>query len=175
MNYWYSAQANEIFLDLDSNRAIARALSVLRVALRKRDLSVESVWLYSTSTPHHAHMIIVLKKPMAVLTKMAWSLWLGNDRLRVAYVIERLQRNVIDPDLLVARREYHRPCDSACTCKDKHKPAKVTRQCIAMRNLLGDERNADYFTRTGKAPTRKKFRVPWGRVSLKRIRHWSNE
>lgn len=174
MNYWYASQSNEIFLDLDSNRATARALSVLRLAIRK-DLPVREVWLYGTRKAHHAHMIIVLKKDMPFMTRMAWALWLGNDRLRTAYVIERaLHVAPSCSDLLVTKRPYYRAWDSRCQCRKKHKPKAVTDKCPAMGMFLGNQRSADYFTRTGKAPPRKKIRVPWGKVSLKQIRNWSD-
>jgi hypothetical protein len=174
VNYWYASQPNEIFLDLDSNRATARALSVLRLAIIKRDLRVKQVWLYGTPTAHHAHMIIVLKEDMAWLTRLAWSLWMGNDRLRAAYVLERSRWVDGKQDLLVTKTPYYREWDSICKCRRKHKPKFVTDRCPAMGILLGNQRSADYFTRTGKAPPRHKIRVPWGKVSLKQIRNWSD-
>jgi len=175
MNYWYSSRDNEIFLDLDSNRAIARALSVLRLTIRKRELDIESVWLYGTPTPHHAHMIIALKSDRSWQERLAWSLWLGNDRLRAAYVLQRHVKGVCHYDLLISKAPYYRIPDAFCNCEEKHKEQKVTEKCEAMIFLLGRERDADYFTRTGKAPPRHKIRVPWGRVSLKQIRNWSEQ
>lgn len=184
-NFWYAAKDNEIFLDLDSNRAVARALSVLRLAIRKRDLPVKAVWLYSTLTTGHAHMIVVLRVKMAWETRLSWSLWLGNDRLRVAYVLERHARsfgcnhNLLKEDggcghdLLVTPYEYFRTPDDMCLCEGKHKDPKITDKCEAMMRLLGDQRSADYFTRTGKAPPKRKIRIPWGKVSLQQIKQWS--
>ena len=173
MNYWYSAQPDEIFLDLDSNRATARALSVLRLAIRKRELPIRGVWLYSTLKKGHAHMIIGLKDAMPIHTRLAWSLWLGNDRLRVSYILERYERGIYNCDLLMAKRTtYHRPANAYCQCTKKHKKKNVTDKCDAMKHLLGDQRSADYFTRTGSAPPRRRIRVPWGQVSLTQLRHW---
>lgn len=172
MNYWYSSRPNEIFLDLDSNRAIARALSVLRLALRDRRLKIESVWLYSTPTRGHAHMILELKEFMFWESRLAWSLWLGNDRLRAAYILERHRVGAPNFDLLISREPYYREPDAFCNCKQKHKKASVTRRCPAMEHLLSTEKDADYFSRTGSAPPRRKIRVPWGRVALTQLRHW---
>lgn len=173
MNYWYSARPDEIFLDLDSNRATARAFSVLRLAIRQKKLPVQDVYLYPTPTPGHAHMIIVLKRPVHFGDKAAWSLWLGNDRLRVAYMLKRELLGLCHSDLLICKNSiYHRAADWTCECKEKHKEKHVTDNCLAMRLLLGDQRSADYFSRTGKAPTRRKIRVPWGKVALKQIRNW---
>jgi len=175
MNYWYSSRDNEIFLDLDSNRAIARALSVLRLTIRKRELDIESVWLYGTPTKHHAHMIIRLKRNHSWEERLAWSLWLGNDRLRAAYILQRHIMGISHHDLLIAKTPYYRTPDAFCNCEEKHKPKEVTSRCGAMQFLLGGQCDADYFTRTGKAPPRHKIRVPWGRVSLKQIRNWSGQ
>jgi hypothetical protein len=173
MNFWYSSRPNEIFLDLDSNRATARALSVLRLSVRKQHLKIDGVWLYSTSTKGHAHMIIELRQDMSWISRIAWSLWLGNDRLRAAYVLNRHNEFELDHhDLLIGSHGYHREPDAYCQCKDKHKRKAVTSKCPAMLHLLGDYRSADYFTRTGSAPPRKKIRVPWGRVSLMQLRNW---
>lgn len=183
MNYWYSSRPNEIFLDLDSNRAIARALSVLRLAIRQRKLPIESVWLYGTATKNHAHMIIALRSGLCWESRLAWSLWLGNDRLRAAYVLRRhafgwgeggpVGKDAIGHyDLLVTPSQYYREPDAFCECKGKHKETKVTSKCPAMIHLLGEHRSADYFSRTGSMPPKKKIRVPWGKVSLTQIRHW---
>jgi hypothetical protein len=172
MNYWYSARPNEIFLDLDSNRAIARALSVLRVAIRKKQLDIKGVWLYGTPTKGHAHLIIVLRYAVPWAVNVAWGLWMGNDRLRAAYVLARREIGSAHCDLLVTQGLYYRQPDAFCECKEKHKPKKVTDKCPAMIHLLRDERSADYFSRTGSVPPRKKIRVPWGKVSLVQIRNW---
>jgi hypothetical protein len=172
-NFWYASRPNEIFLDLDSNRATARALSVLRLAVRKKDLAVKQVWLYGTPTAHHAHMIVVLRRDMSWADRLGWSLWMGNDRLRVAYILRRWNNGVKNEDLFVTKELYYRDPDAFCGCILKHKDPEVTQACPAMEHLLGDERSADYFTRTGKAPPRRKIRVPWGRVSLKQIKNWS--
>lgn len=172
MNYWYSSRENEIFLDLDSNRAVSRALSVLRAAIRKKKLAVASVWLYGTPSKGHAHLIVVLKGELSWASRLAWSLWMGNDRLRVAYVMERHCRNLINFDLLVTTSPYYRTPDAFCECKEKHKPKKVTEGCPAMIHLLHEERSSDYFARTGSAPSKKRIRVPWGRVTLDQIRNW---
>jgi hypothetical protein len=171
-NYWYAARANEIFLDLDSNRAIARALSVLRLAVIQKRLPVRQVWLYSTLTTHHAHMIIVLRGNMSHESRLAWSLWLGNDRLRTAYVLYRLRLGVPGADLLVSRMRYFRMQDALCLCTDKHKEPSVTDKCPAMEMFLCGYRSADFFARVGHPPPKRKIRVPWGRVSLKQLREW---
>lgn len=173
LNFWYACQPDEIFLDLDSNRAISRALSVLRLAVRKKHLPVKAVWLYGTLTPGHAHMIIQLKRPIHFGDRMSWALWMGNDRLRTAYVLKRELDGIQQNDLLITQRRYHRVANAFCRCTQKHKEPKVTSKCPAMEHLLGGARSADYFTRTGKAPARKKIRVPWGRLSLSQLKNWS--
>lgn len=175
MNHWYSSRDNEIFLDLDSRRAVARALSVLRIAIRQKRLDIRRVWLYGTPTNGHAHMIVELRQSMSQLNRVAWGLWLGNDRLRAAYVLYRWEEYPFAHcDLLVSRTKYgFRKEDAICFCEGKHKEQKVTDACPAMTELLQERRSADYFARTGKAPTRKKIRIPWGKVPLTTIRNWS--
>lgn len=171
-NFWYSARANEIFLDLDSYVALRRAMTVLSVAIRGKKLKVKTVWLFESS-PSHYHVIVELSEGLTMLSRLAWSLWMGNDRLRVAYVIERFAAALEHTDLLVSSKPYHRPADASCTCKKKHKPKNVTDRCPAMARLLGNARSADYFARTGpQGLVKKRMRVPWGRVSVKQIHQW---
>ena len=172
LNYWYASKQNEIFLDLDSRRATARALSVLRLALIKKHLKVRSVWIFPSLTRGHQHIVIVLRNDMDLLERLAWSLWMGNDRLRVAYVMKRALDGVRYPDLLITSKRYHRDVDSTCTCREKHKEKRITERCPAMYELLGRARSADYFSRTGKAPARRWLRISWGKVSLKNIKQW---
>ena len=172
MNCWYSCRPNEIFLDLDSMRAIARGLGVLRCAVLNKQLKVQSVWLFASRQKNHAHLIIELKEPIPVLDRIAWTLWFGSDRLRAAYALARYQRVLGNTELFCAPRVYHRTPDAFCHCKKKHKDRKVTSKCPAMLHLLGDERNADYFARTGRKIPRHKIRVPWGKVSVSQILKW---
>lgn len=175
MNYWYTARTNEIFLDLDSRRALRRALSVLHVAVRRKRLRLASVWLYKTAQKNHFHMIVVLKTNYTA-PRLAWSLWMGNDRLRAAYVLARMfDGNVMQGagDLLVTKTPYHRKPDFKCQCSGKHKPESVTRECPALRHFLGASHSADYFARTGPMnPDRGKTRFRWGRIPLQQIRNW---
>src|SRR5262245_12393959 len=108
MNYWYVARADEIFLDLDNPRAISRAFNVLSRAVQQRDLRVKSLWIFESATPKHVHVVIVLHEPMPVFIRLAWSLWMANDRLRVAFVMHRLHDDIFNADLLVSKQRYHR-------------------------------------------------------------------
>lgn len=186
-NYWYNSRPNEIFLDLDSRRSLNRAINVLRLAisdngrrLKQRTLkaimpqypklSIKNIYIYPSATSGHAHLIIELNGPLWV-SKHAWSAWLGNDRLRLAYVLAR-QDILGGGDLLVSRQQYYRPADAVCTCRTKHKDPKVTDDCPAMIKLLGSHRSADYFYRTGSTKPLKKIRIPWGRISKRQLREW---
>jgi len=189
--FWYVARRNEIFLDLDSGRSITRALSVLRRALRVRPnaktpinkLDVESVWLYPSSARNHAHLIIVLKNPMAFHQRIAWSLWMGGDQLRAAYVMERERVMRFPPypetfsgsELLAVRMPYgFRSPDSMCMCKEKHKPKWVTEACPALKEILGDHRSDDYFPRNRDKVRRPPVRFAWGKVPLVNLKNWSS-
>ncbi len=174
VNHWYNAAPNEIFLDLDSARAIARALSVLRVAKLQKQLEIKSMWLYPTLQINHAHMVVVLYGPMADEIKVAWALWCGSDRLRASFSLMRSSLGLGYVDLFVSSRRYHRLANGFCCCKGKHKAKEVTDECPVLTAWLGEYRSADYFARTGKRPPRGKIRIPWGRVNQKQILKWKD-
>lgn len=178
--FWYWARPYEIFVDLDSGRAITRALSVLRRALQVKRyaatpvnrLHIESVWMYPSLEKNHAHLIIVLKKDLPFTTALAWSLWMGTDQIRAAYVLERRKRCSIG-ELLCVREPYQfRKPDAVCSCKRKHKEKPVTDRCPALLRLLRDERSADYFPRNRDKTPRPPVRFAWGKVPLQNIRQW---
>jgi hypothetical protein len=175
INYWYTARPNEIFLDLDSRRAFRRAVSVL-VANDGR-LPVEDAYVYPTRQDGHFHIIVRLYTAIPPDLKAAWSLWMGNDRLRIAYVLaRRTDRRVPEwsGDLLVTPKPYYRCFDCVCQCEEKHKPDEVTMKCPAMRMLLGKAAAADYFARTGERRVRPlKVRVPWGKIESDVLRLWA--
>lgn len=182
MNYWYAARPNEIFLDLDSTRALARAMNVLRRILNKpmpapawgNGLHIEAVYHYPTSKTHH-HLIIVTGREHSYVMKTEWALWMGTDRIRAVYSLERGRRELPIQDLLVSKEPYYRTPDAFCECKGKHKPHKVTRACPALEHLLGSHKDADYFPRNTDRKKRPPLFVPVGRVSLSSIRKWKGE
>src|SRR5262249_23947684 len=135
MNYRYYARSNEIFLDLDNQRAISRAFNVLSRAIETRELRVKSLWIFQSATPKHVHVVIVLREVMSIIDRLAWSLWMANDRLRVAFILKRCIDEVPHEDLLMGRQRYHRDADEVCSCLGKHKDASVTGNCEAMSRL----------------------------------------
>ncbi len=193
--FWYVARPNEIFVDLDSGKAISRALSVVRRALLVKPtaktplnkLPIESVWLYPSGTEGHAHLILVLAKELTVIEKVSWSLWLGTDQIRAAYVIERFLAFWRSADVRSGRSDYEiqaeilathevygfRKPDTFCYCKDKHKKKSVTDKCDALERILGDHRSDDYFPRNRDTKERESVRFPWGKVPLTNLRRWS--
>lgn len=177
MNYWYAAHANEIFLDLDSKRALRRAVSVLSVAVEFKRLPIKSIYVYPTIQAGHYHLIVVLNEMVRRSLRLAWGAWMGNDRLRLAYVLARhgdIRIPVYSGDLLVTKHPYYRDHDARCRCKRKHKEDVVTRKCSAMRRLLGAARAADYFARTGERRIKPlKIRVPRNReVTIQTMKGW---
>lgn len=199
--FWYVARPNEIFVDLDSPAATTRALSVLRRALNVKrtaktpllKLGILGVWLYPSEAEGHSHLIVVLKNNLSFIDRTAWSLWLGTDQIRAAYVMERFLsfacRNdasipdgwvdsVIDnpsfpTELLSVRHEYgFRKPDTFCFCKEKHKKKHVTDKCSALVAILGDMRSADYFPRNRDRVKREPIRPPWGEISKTNLKRW---
>lgn len=186
--YWYTATSSEIFVDLDSKRALQRALSVLRRAVQKsrylpiisdsrypfqNSLHVQSIWVYPSQTANHFHLIIVLKNQLPVQTRIAWALWMGGDQLRAAYVMERWRHGNIRPELICTTTRYgFRIPDNVCHCQKKHKQKQVTDACPALRDILDEHRSADYFPRNQDRERRGPLRVEWGKLSKRRLLTW---
>lgn len=171
---WYVSRDNEIFLDLDSRRATERAFSVLRRSMTSARLDVDSIWFYPSTKPNHAHLIVCLKSGMPALQRALWALWMGSDRIRSVYVIERLRHMVIAADVFSTRMLFQfRAPDDTCVCPGKHKDKGVTDKCPAMQRLLMEERSADYFPRNRDRKKRKPLPlVPWGRVPKSMLMEW---
>lgn len=192
---WYVARENEIFLDLDSKRALTRALSVVRRCLlvkpgRKgswNELPVRAAYVYPSLTPDHFHMVLVLDNEVSFYLRVAWALWMGSDRLRAAYVMERFRWLPDFPPTLFEEVHGYIPSDlfsvpvgsvrwrihdDLCSCKEKHKADAVTSKCPALRRILGSQCAADYFPRNRDKKKRGPFRLQWGKVDLRKLRAW---
>lgn len=170
--FWYVAKENEIFCDLDSRRAVARALNVLRRAMRRKQLDVVAIYFYPSVSNYH--LIVILKQPMERLWRVHWSLWMGSDRLRAVYTLERYRRGVEAADVLSTRKQFDfRFQDDCCDCKDKHKAKRVTDHCPAMKRLMLDERSGDYFPRNLDRKEREEpLMVPWGIVPKRLLKEY---
>lgn len=164
--FWYVSRSNEIFCDLDSKRAVARALNVLRRAIKRKLLKVLSIHFYPSVSNYH--LIVTLKDNMDNEERVLWSLWMGSDRLRAVYTLERYRRGVMNADVLSTPKQLadgFRFNDDRCECPSKHKEKRVTDRCPAMQRLMMDERSGDYFPRNLDRKQRTKpLKVPWGRV-----------
>src|SRR5262249_23883825 len=114
VNYWYAARSNEIFLDLDKPKAVSRAFNVLSLAYTRGDLRIKDVFIYPSVTKEHVHMVIVLRHVMTIIDRLAWSLWMANDRLRLAFILKRCIDDIPNEDLLMGSRIYHRAPDAVC-------------------------------------------------------------
>src|SRR5262245_34124920 len=131
--YWYIATDSEIFLDLDSKHALRRAMNVLRRGLTSGRMDFSELWFYPTTTAEHYHLIVVLKEPAELVSRVAWSLWMGADQIRAAYVLERFKNGIQTPEFLCSRRTYGvRAPDDVCTCDERHKSKAVTDKCPAL-------------------------------------------
>lgn len=167
--YWYVSRDNEIFCDLDSRRAVSRALNVLRRAIRRKLLQVDAIHFYPSVKNYH--LVVTLKDDLDQTSRVLWALWMGSDRLRAVYTLERYRRGVHNADVLSAPKPFidgFRFPDDRCECPDKHKRKAVTDACPAMKRLMMDERSGDYFPRNFDKKERiKPLKVPWGRVPKK--------
>jgi len=162
--YWYVAQNTEIFCDLDSKRAVARALNVLRRAMRRKLMAVRYVYFYPSVSNYH--LIVILQERMDREERVLWSLWMGSDRTRAVYILERYRRGVDASDVFSTRKQFDfRFQDDCCGCEGKHKAKRITDHCPAMKRLMMDERSGDYFPRNLDRKERKQpLMVPWGLV-----------
>jgi hypothetical protein len=171
---WYVSNDDEIFIDLDSKHAMLRAFQVLRRAMQRGSLDIDSIWLYPSQRGFpHAHLIVCLKQDMEALQRAMWALWMGSDRIRGIYIVERLRHMVIAADVFSTRTLFEfRPPDDTCTCPTKHKDKKVTDKCPAMKRLMMDQRSAEYFPRNTDRKKLGELHLPWGRVPKATILEW---
>jgi len=156
MNYWYAAAPNEIFCDLDSKRALTRALHVCRRAIQnfrsaprcelgllvpaahrnhRNYLPVKSVFYYPTGRRNHYHLIVVLHHALPSELRALWALWMGSDRLRAVYVFERLRQGFLqipaDAGYVMesARRSIEGRADLLVSKQEYHRPANQECEC----------------------------------------------
>lgn len=182
VTYWYVSRSNEIFLDLDSRLAMTRAFRVLKVWLNGSEVKWNlpkpiQVFHYPTGRPGHCHVVVVLPDSCALedTLRATLALWMGSDKLRTAYVLERQRFGLGScADILCGNRTYHRKPDYLCMCPAKHKQRRLTDRCPALRIILGVFRSADFFPRTGykRVPA---LRIPVGKVPLTIIKRWKNK
>jgi hypothetical protein len=154
---WYIAEPIEVFCDLDSGRALFYALNKLRRGWER--LGVRRAHVYESSLGKY-HLIVILKKPETALHRATFALWLGSDRIRAVYTLERIARGLNAPDLLIAKDIYHRGWDHSCQCREKHKFRRITNNCPVMLKLHGKESGAEYYPR-------RRDRFPRVRASVK--------
>lgn len=168
--FWYVARGNEIFCDLDSRKALGRAVGVLRRAIRRGYLDVQSVWQHESSPGKH-HMIVTLKYDLAPVSRALWAMWMGSDKVRGIYTIQRIDRNIHNADILISRHDSMggRGHEYACHCKEKHKALRITRTCPVMLELLSYYRDAEFFPRN-RDRVRHSGRLPWGYIPLSMIK-----
>lgn len=150
--YWYVAQPNELFVDMDRVTAsLNHVRRRLQGAIECESLHVQSVYFYPSLTKDHAHLIIVLKFPISNPERYAWEMLLHGDIYRAASNIMRWSHGIDAPDVLIARRRLHRMMDGVCFCEHKHKRAVMIR-CETARRLRGEMRAAQFFGKPSDKP-----------------------
>jgi hypothetical protein len=152
--YWYVSRPNELFLDLDNQRAVLFALEKLE-RNNPDYLAVRDRYLYESGTPGHYHLIVRVYGSMPAMERAIWELYLGSDIRRQEYVMMRLQRGLdglplTSADFLITPEPYgFRKPDLECDCEGKHKEKRITDDCPVMQVLLEDQRSAVYFALKG--------------------------
>jgi hypothetical protein len=164
--HWYVPRENEIFLDHDSDRDVSFAMHKLELNCPGK-LEVKAVYHYPSGTPGHSHMVLVLKRPMLWIERIAWSLHLRSDIRRAQIILMRKSRGgcaAPEADFLITPKPYSfRKPDHVCRCAAKHKEQAITEHCPVLRDLLRNERCAEYFALE---PERRIYRLGVGRVRL---------
>jgi len=137
MMYWYTAQPNELLIDLDEymrplkskgnhragpwgERMFRRRLAA---AIRSQHLQVFDVYLSRSISPHKFHAIIKLCNPLPEMIRMAWQFRLGSDINKSMADIMRSALYLPNPSLLILPNEipdFYRPPDAMCKCTQKH-------------------------------------------------------
>jgi len=165
--HWYIGRANELLLDLDSDKALWYAAQRLRRNLRRGFLKVEKdgVRLYRSLQAGHYHLFITMQREMPPIERAVWELYLGSDMKRAQYNIMRTLRGLRAADLIIADHAYPglRAADHICQCDGKHKRRRITRHCPILAELHGVEAGAEYFAISRDAkPRTARLRLPVG-------------
>ena len=157
--YWYSARANELFIDCDNwPKAENHVRRRLMGAIEFSYLKVRDVKLYPSSTNGHMHMIIILSSPTPPLERYVWEIIFHSDIYRACCNIMRFLIDLpgeIAQDVLISQIRYHREPDATCNCERKHNKRSVMESCPAAKKLRGDKRTAAFFGKPSDSP------CPW--------------
>lgn len=169
MNYWYCAQPNELFLDIDNvPRSIKHARARLQGAIECGKLDVAGVMYRVSHSKDHMHAIVTLKFQIEPMERFAWEVILHSDIYRACCNIMRENRKLPSPDILIspfpcfadfeetgsepvengiiinAVVKQIRHHDDKCGCSGKHNAA-VMETCPTAKRLRGEFRNAGFF------------------------------
>ena len=166
--HWYIGGDYEVLLDVDSDRQLWYARERIRENEREGLLPLKELHTYRSQTPGHFHILITLSEPLLPIERVNWGWHLGSDPVRAQYAFMRIAHG-LPGDFLISTVPYDgfRPPDYTCECREKHKEKKITGRCPVLRQLLGKECAAEYFSRRKRA-----VRKPWpvGRVPMRLIR-----
>lgn len=151
--YWYVANKQEIFLDLDRyESSIKHIRARLQGAIESEKLPLEFLSVYPSGRDGHFHAVLVLSKATRYPERLAWSIVLHSDIYRACNNLMRWERGVPAYDILIANRYYHRIADATCECEGKHKRA-VMEQCPAAKQLRGEYRSVGFFGKPSSTPS----------------------
>lgn len=173
--YWYVAQTNELFIDLDHHEDDAElgrlkcARDRLFGAIKAGVIHVRDTYLFPSDTDRHYHLIVVLADGFKVdsYTRRIWEGYLRDDPYRN---LNNLMRTAcgITSSLLITSKAYpeFRAPDAECQCDKKHtndvmvscKTAAIIRKSHASKSYFGKSERLTLEIKMGRwtnLPTKK--------------------
>lgn len=142
--FWYVAAADELMMDCDGRVLLEIAQSRLQRDL----LPVKQTFVAPSQKQDHFHFVVRLQKPMPVLERMVWQLYLMDHVFRSVKNLFRALEGNPAPSLLISPEDwahiprlgwtgwFWRTWDATCDCPS-HKDWKTIDQCPAHYMLRG--------------------------------------
>lgn len=156
--HWYAAQDDELMCDLDSRTLLEIALKRLErvgwfketpsnVPAKNPVLFVDSTFLSQSTNDEHYHLVIKLEKPISVIHRLTWELFLMNHTYRTVQNLFRALDNIPAPSLLISPYnwleepgKFWRSHDAVCFCEHGiHKNPRTIVKCPAHIKLRGEK------------------------------------
>jgi hypothetical protein len=150
-NYWYIAKPDEIFVDLDGDRAnrLQTVLARIRGIMEGTFFEIQEVWMFPSNQDNHFHIVARSRKIIPAQYRFALQLYFFSDVFRTC---NNLVRHLDCPgayDVLISRLDwknlgFYRWPDATCNCEEKHSHNVMT-NCTAAKDVRGQKRDKIYF------------------------------
>jgi hypothetical protein len=186
MAFWYLSDNQTLLIDMDDYvRPVKRYMiwgemfrQRLRDAINAKLLDVDRVITARSNSGEHFHIFIHLRKPMKLMERLCWQLWLASDHRRAASDLMRAARGIAHPSLLIRTEKvaglWKEP-DFTCPCMDgKHTTRKQVallqagEGCPVWRRVRGDKAFVEFGPPAHDGRERP-MNLPIGEVPLEEI------